>query len=204
MTNNTEKVASQSPLKILLLEKNSSTSVLHLLEKTAFPVKVIVAGEKYEFLSHLIHTYPDMILLKDEIAGFPIREAFFLVRETHPSVPVYGIRGGNVVISEAPGPGMPSDINWLSIQNLQGQIGQLYKKRTPAPPDHLANARTRVVRQIKSNISGLENIRAFLLANESGTNQWMEEVSREIERSIAYLSRLKENLNTNPQMEVKL
>lgn len=204
MTNNTEKVASQSPLKILLLEKNSTTPVENILEKATFPVKIIVAGEKYEFLTHLIHTYPDMILLKDEIPGFPIREAFFLVRETHPSVPVYGIRGGNLVISEAPGPGIPSDINWLSPQNLHGQLSQLHKKRIPAAPDQLANTRLRVVRQIKSNITGLENIRAFLLANESGINPWMEEVSREIERSIAYLSRLKEDLNKNHQTEVKL
>ncbi|MDX2245991.1 MAG: hypothetical protein SF052_04390 [Bacteroidia bacterium] len=203
MTNNTEKVARQSPLKVLLLEKNSTPPAENVLGKTTFPVQIFTVCDKYEFLTSLIQVVPEVILLKDEVPGFSIREAFFLARKTYPSAPVFAIKGGNTIISEAPGPGIPSEINWIYPHNLQGQLSQIRLKKEPDAPEQLAHARIRVVRQIKSNISGLENIRAFLLANQFGANSWMEEVSMEIERSIAYLSQLKENLRSDPHTEVK-
>ncbi|MEZ4825533.1 MAG: hypothetical protein R3C61_04450 [Bacteroidia bacterium] len=203
MTQIKDKAESQPPLKILLLEKNSGQPVSHYLKTLPFPATLVVAGEKYEFLSQLINYSPDIVLLKDEVAGFPIREAFFFVRETHPWIPVFGIKGGSVIISEAPGPGTPSDINWIQPQQITAHLSQIRMQKNQPAPDQLAHARLRVVKQIKTNISGLENIRAFLKASDSGTNDWMEEVSHEIEKSIDYLCRLQENLSLHAHSDVR-
>lgn len=201
MINKTEKVAPKSPLKILLLENEPKSNLNEQINASDLKVEILVAHDKYDFLTHLIRFLPEIILLKDEVAGFSVRDAFYLVRETYPMVPTYGIMSGRPADSDEPGPGTPSDIRWVAASEVLEQLAKTQQTKAPVSDGQVQLARMRVVRQIKSNILGLKAIREFLVSNDMDCTDWAGNVAEEIDHSIEYLTKLHDNLKVEIQAE---
>ena len=189
-------VANENPQRILLLAHRRSLQeeVAHCLPANT---ELKIVNEKYQFVRALLEFVPHLVLADSSVPCLASLETLMLVRETYEDMPFILLYDAvsHVEAAEALLCGATATMPLAGIPHLEVVVKEALNQH----PEHAILATSRsIMNQIRENIAGLDQIRAFLNPEEEGTeDSYAASVSAEIESSIVYLMKLSRTIKAD-------